>query len=308
VLGLDWPNRAPRTWMDVACGNGSHIVSVVNDYGYNGQIIGLNYPQSTYTPGEDWAKKNGYSNIHFKELDARDLETDHFSGISDNSVDKLTFSFAGYHMEDIDKVLRGFQRIVRPGGQLAIATRGNFNQIRLWEKIASLHGLVAPPSREYRYEIPAPPEESYYEKFDLEDAEAVLAQFFKVDYVRKHESILKFPTPSDALTRGQRLKDYDKSEAWADYMLALESLKDSFQPKAQGGDLIRAIYRYIAPQVAIEIEANREKYGEPFFTDYWQEGFIVCINEKDGYTVDPSEETLYRVTRPDIAHYFELLA
>jgi ubiquinone/menaquinone biosynthesis C-methylase UbiE len=306
VLGLDAREKTPRVWMDVACGNGSHVIGVALNHGYKGPIIGVNYPRSIYVPGEEAAHNNNLDNVKFMELDARDLESLEYSGIQDSSVDKITFDFAAYHMEEVERALKGFQRILKPGGLLVIATRGDFNQIRLWEKSASLHGLIPPPNIDHRYTFPAPPEESYYHKFDLEDAEQLLSTFFNVNYVRIHESILKFPTPSSGTNEYQRYKDYAESTAWGDYKTALLSLKDSFNPKPQGGDLERAIDRYIGPRVAREIEANRTQYGEPFFTDYWQEGFVLCIIEKDGYSAAEPGEAKYHITRPEMAHNFPL--
>jgi ubiquinone/menaquinone biosynthesis C-methylase UbiE len=300
ALGLGENGNKEAVVADIACGNASYTMDLAQNHQHTGRLININYPRYIYEGAEEMALALGLNNVEFMELDARLLVYAEETGIADSSVDKAAFQFAPYHMENVDEAFKGIKRILKPGGQLAVATRGDHNQIRLWQKTAGLHGLIAPPDKKYRYLTPNPPDKSYYHKFDLTDAEARLAQFFHIDYVRMHESYLKFPTPTSATTLTARLRDYGSSQAWLDYTIALNSLGSSYFPPPRGKDLERAIERYIAPQVAKEIEANLQQYGEPFFTDYWQEGFIICTNEKDGYKADPAEKTKYFISRPEI--------
>jgi ubiquinone/menaquinone biosynthesis C-methylase UbiE len=235
--------------LDTGCADAKWLRSLVNTYGHTGPLDGINDSLNSLVLGQEMTRH--IPNIQLRQGDARDL-----SAFPDDTFDVSSAQHLYYHIDDYEKAMLELKRVTKPGGQLLIATKGDFNQIRIWEALRLIEPELSPPQPGWLH--PKAPK-SFYKHFDLEDAPQILQRHLGVwpEITFKQEDHLIIPP-----------------EGWMDYKQAILSLKDSFTPIPRALDYLNAIDATIKKVFDREIEAKG------FFIDYVQQGFYICRNGK----------------------------
>ncbi len=198
--------RGDEWMLDVGTGSG-HFLHLLADRlkqqfpsGFDGSVLGIDkYASNFMFVWQMFSRLDPIGPIGFSPGDAERL---HFP---ESSIDVLTAMFLLYHVQDPVKALESFKRVVKPGGQIIIATRGEDNQDRLWE-------LGAMAAEKFGADAP----ESFYNHFSIDMAAQVLPTMFEVEAVVEQDSYLKIPIDNNP----------DDMDGWRDFRQALFTLKD----------------------------------------------------------------------------------
>lgn len=256
--------------LDVGTGNGDFveiIQSQIKDQigsAFQGSILGIDkYPTNYFKTWQRLSHENPLGRVSFTRGDIEDL---HFP---DSSVDILSSLFVLYHIDNPRQALGTIKRVLKPGGQLLLATRGVQNQYRMWEygrQVADQIGVSAP--------------KSFYNHFDIDHAKDELEAMFQLEIV---------PEPQD----GHLLIPMDgevpgDQRGWLDYREALISLVGAMRDKSTEGLISPAQSNQAKEIIDTDIkEAFISEAGElgsdeqqGFFIERVQQTYFVCINNK----------------------------
>jgi SAM-dependent methyltransferase len=242
--------RGDESVIDAGCGDGDWAISLVEEYGHTGPVVGINDSANPFILGQERVREKKISNVRFMEMDARYLE------FPDNTFDIFSGQNLLYHIDDYEKALRELQRTSKPGARGIIATKGDFHQIRIWEGHKRIESKLKPPMEG----MPRPKApEIFYHHFDLEEAGDILEPYFEVipELSFKQDTIARIP-----------------AEGWEYYRQAALGTKDSYVPIPRGGELKRLI------DTEFKGIFDREVREKGFFTDRVQRGFYFVVNSK----------------------------
>ena len=116
--------------LDVATGRGSILKRVLPLIGAGGKLVGIDLSPKMIEENQNAIKAE---NLSFHCMDAESLD------FADGSFDLLYCGFALFFFLDIKKALREFQRVLKPGGKIAISTWGEIGHSRrvFKERVAS---------------------------------------------------------------------------------------------------------------------------------------------------------------------------
>jgi ubiquinone/menaquinone biosynthesis C-methylase UbiE len=122
--------RAPRTYLDYGCANGTITRRVAATLGV----------APTHVFGADVVDVGDHRGYSFILLGAD--APPHLAAIPDGSIDLITVSMVLHHVRDVDAVLREFARVLSPGGCIVIrehdCTTADFAEF-----LDVLHGLYS---------------------------------------------------------------------------------------------------------------------------------------------------------------------
>jgi ubiquinone/menaquinone biosynthesis C-methylase UbiE len=237
-----------ETILDTGCGDARWLRSLIEDHGHTGPLVGINDSENLLTLGQQYLAT--HTNLALAVMDARELEFD------DSTFDVVSAQNLYYHIEDYESALLELRRVAKPEAKIVVSTKGDFNQIRIWQGLKLIEQRLQPSYPDWpAHKAP----KTFYTHFDLEEAGDILSEYFELvpELSMKQRSNLIIP-----------------AEGWDDYERAILSLKDSFQPVPRIADIKKAIGETIKPIFDREVEVKG------FFTDYVQQGFFICKNKK----------------------------
>jgi demethylmenaquinone methyltransferase/2-methoxy-6-polyprenyl-1,4-benzoquinol methylase len=96
--------------LDVCCGTGDWALSLSEEVGPSGEVIGLDFSENMLTVAEQKKENSNLKNIHFIHGNAMELP------YADNSFDYVTIGFGLRNVPDYLTVLRELHRVVKPQG------------------------------------------------------------------------------------------------------------------------------------------------------------------------------------------------
>jgi len=236
--------RGDETILDVGAADARVQRGLHKRFGHFGRMIGLDINPLLFAGAIHDVEQPNYP------LELVVGEAQHLS-IADSSVDVVLALFLLYHVPNPENALREFTRVLRPDGQLLVATSNQGNKPRHRELEAQLAN---------HFKTTRPP--LFAAPFDDKVARTVLPQFF--DEVQEQ-----------TLCGEVHITPSGRDNSYADYIFSLLGMKRSF-----GGDDIprakwdKAIERQVRPIMIEEERANGH------FTDYYGLNYFVCRNPR----------------------------
>jgi ubiquinone/menaquinone biosynthesis C-methylase UbiE len=104
--------------LDVCCGTGASAIPAALKVGPTGQVIGADLAASLLELGQIKATQRGLKNIEFRQGDFENL------GFPDESFEAIVCVFGIFFVPDMEGAVRELWRMLKPGGQMAIASWG----------------------------------------------------------------------------------------------------------------------------------------------------------------------------------------
>ena len=104
---------APRRILDIATGTGD-LALLINKRLKPETVIGCDISEGMMQVAREKCRKRGVTNIRFEKEDCTALS------YADNSFDAVTSSFGVRNFQELEKALSEMQRVLCPGGHLAI--------------------------------------------------------------------------------------------------------------------------------------------------------------------------------------------
>lgn len=269
--------KGEETVVDVGCANAEVLHKIRQQYRHKGMLIGIDIDENLFTdPLEELIVKDTFEHFQSnniqetsknvgdkdeqsevkksKEEEVIDSNIYYVVGnaeqlpLKEDSVDRLLALFMLYHVPNVEQALSEFQRVVQPGGNIAITTSSKWNKQRrhyFQKRIA-----------EYLQPFGVSPPERFTKHFDTDIADQLLPLYFPS--VEKGQYIDKLI-----------IKDNEAVEA---YINGLHSLKNSFYPPPIASQWQEAIEKCVRPEIEQEIEARGQ------FIDNLQQNFYICYN------------------------------
>lgn len=114
---LKWadPQNSPKTILDCGCGIGGTSRLLAKKFP-NAKVIGITLSDSQVRRGTELAAEQGLTNVEFRVMNALEME------FEDNSIDFVWACESGEHMPDKTAYVNEMVRVLKPGGNLAVAT------------------------------------------------------------------------------------------------------------------------------------------------------------------------------------------
>lgn len=98
--------------LDVCCGTGDWTMSLADDVGPKGKVIGLDFSVNMLSVGIKKKMQKRWSHVEFEHGNAMDLP------YPDDSFDYVTIGFGLRNVPDYQQVLNEMYRVVKPGGKV----------------------------------------------------------------------------------------------------------------------------------------------------------------------------------------------
>lgn len=115
------PRRGERV-LDVACGTGAPALHLARRVAPGGSVVGIDIAAEPLKVASERARQRGLTNTRFERADVHALP------FEDNQFDLITCRFGVMFFSDLPRALREMRRVLRPGGRVAIAAWGSFDQ------------------------------------------------------------------------------------------------------------------------------------------------------------------------------------
>jgi ubiquinone/menaquinone biosynthesis C-methylase UbiE len=114
--------RPGQRVLDLACGVGDPALSIAAKIAPSGRVTATDLGPGMMSLAEELARKQGLSNIEFREANAETLP------FADESYDVLACRFGVMFFPDLHKALRECLRVLKPGGRAAFVAWGKIAQ------------------------------------------------------------------------------------------------------------------------------------------------------------------------------------
>jgi ubiquinone/menaquinone biosynthesis C-methylase UbiE len=123
--------------LDVACGRGAVLFPAAEHVGAYGQVIGIDLAEGMAHETEMEIQRRG-----LKQAQARQMDAEHLS-FPDSTFDVALCGFSLQFFPHLEQALSEFQRVLRPGGQIAVTTWSEDDARWEWfEELRNAHGAV----------------------------------------------------------------------------------------------------------------------------------------------------------------------
>lgn len=160
ALQLDGKERV----LEVGCASGRILLNLREARHHQGDLVGLDINDTIMQPALDYLKDHPeLKPIEFVAGSADKLP------FPDGSIDDIIGFFMLYHLPDVQKTLKEWHRVLRPGGQVLVATGGYYNRPKakvLRETVARIAGTET--------------HQRFSDSFDLENGRSQLERVFEV--------------------------------------------------------------------------------------------------------------------------------
>ena len=219
--------------VEVGCGDGGILVNLRRN-GHKGKLVGLEINDGMFCESVEIHKKESLQPlIEFIVGSADNLP------FADKSFDVVLAFFMLYHMPDIQKTLREWQRVLKNNGRVLISTGSPLNKPKhkkFKKMVEVLIGKTASPQ--------------FSSSFNLENAEEQLTGVFKIVDKFVYEGQIKI----------------EKAQP---YLNDFNSIRDMYEPVPSDADWERA-------ESAVRMEVEKEIAQNGFFTDSVRRGLFIC--------------------------------
>ncbi|HLR79979.1 MAG TPA: demethylmenaquinone methyltransferase [Bacillota bacterium] len=98
--------------LDVCCGTGDWSLSLAEETGPNGEVVGLDFSENMLSVAEEKRDESHMDHLKFVHGNAMELPYE------DNSFDYVTIGFGLRNVPDYMTVLKEMYRVVKPGGKV----------------------------------------------------------------------------------------------------------------------------------------------------------------------------------------------
>jgi SAM-dependent methyltransferase len=234
--------------IDTGCGEGDWLMTLAEEYGHTGLMVGINDSENTFALGHEQAAEKKIDNLAFTEMDARYMD------FPENTFDAFSAQNFWYHVEDYEKAMEELVRTSKPGAIGIISTKGDFHQFRIWAAQKRFEKDLPPPAED----MPSPvAPDVFYHHFDAEEAAEIISPYFEIvpELSLAQRTIVRIPP-----------------EGWLDYRQAALSYKDSYIPIPRGGDIQNLV------DGEFKDIFDREVAQKGYFIDYTHRVFFLCKN------------------------------
>lgn len=110
--------RADESVLDVACGTGLIALTAADRVGAHGRVLGVDISERMVASAQQRAEALGLQNVGFLRMDGESL------ACADASFDLVYCALGLMYMPDPEQALHEIQRVLRPGGRVALAVWG----------------------------------------------------------------------------------------------------------------------------------------------------------------------------------------
>lgn len=153
-----------ETLLELGCASGYILLNLREKRGHRGKLIGLDINDTIMQPTVDYLNKHPDTQpITFMTGSADKL------ALPDESVDVIVGFFMLYHMPDVQRTLKEWSRVLRPGGRILVSTGSYYNRPKakvLRETMARIAGTTT--------------HKRFSDAFDLENGRQQLEKVFKI--------------------------------------------------------------------------------------------------------------------------------
>lgn len=108
--------------LDVACGTGAPSLKVARAVAPEGAVVATDLSEDPLKIAEQRAHERGLTNIRFERADVHGLS------YPENEFDLITCRFGAMFFADLPRALCEMRRVLKPGGRVAFAAWGSFDQ------------------------------------------------------------------------------------------------------------------------------------------------------------------------------------
>jgi ubiquinone/menaquinone biosynthesis C-methylase UbiE len=108
--------RAGTTVLDIATGRGAVLFPAAECVGPLGRVVGIDLAPAMIAATQSDVMARGITTVELKQMDAEQLT------FPDASFDTILCGFALFALPHLEQALSEMQRVLRPGGQIAVST------------------------------------------------------------------------------------------------------------------------------------------------------------------------------------------
>lgn len=108
--------------LDIASGSGEPALTIARHVGPNGNVVGTDVSDGMLDVARDFARSEGIQNVTFAACDAESLP------FESATFDAVTSRMGAMFFIDLERSLAEVRRVLRPGGRVAFAAWGPWNQ------------------------------------------------------------------------------------------------------------------------------------------------------------------------------------
>lgn len=131
LLSLASPQQDERV-LDIACGDGEPALTLARRVGPQGKVLGIDLAERMVEAARSHAKAAELENVSFEVMDAEQLS------LPESTFDLVTCRFGLQIVTDPDLALEEMQRVLKPGGRVALAVWG------LAERCPAIDVIIGP--------------------------------------------------------------------------------------------------------------------------------------------------------------------
>jgi ubiquinone/menaquinone biosynthesis C-methylase UbiE len=132
--------------LDVATGRGAVLFPAVEAVGPGGFVTGIDLAEGMVQETKSEIRRRGLTNVEVRQMDAEHLD------FQAESFDAVLCGFAIFFFPQAERAMTEFQRVLKPGGRLALTTWADFDQ--RWKWFNTLAAKYLPPPQETRQPTP----------------------------------------------------------------------------------------------------------------------------------------------------------
>jgi ubiquinone/menaquinone biosynthesis C-methylase UbiE len=120
---VEYANPQPgERVLDLACGTGAPSLKVARRVGPSGHVVATDLSEEPLRIAAERARERGLGNIEFQKADAHALP------FGEDEFDLVTCRFGVMFFADLPRALAEMKRVLKPGGRIAFAAWGSFDQ------------------------------------------------------------------------------------------------------------------------------------------------------------------------------------
>jgi O-methyltransferase/aklanonic acid methyltransferase len=114
------------TVLDVACGRGAVLFPAAERVGEQGKVIGIDLAEGMARETGFEIQRRGLAQAETRQMDAETLD------FADSFFDTVLCGFSVQFFPHLDRALKEFRRVIKPGGRIAVTTWGEVDDPR-WD-------------------------------------------------------------------------------------------------------------------------------------------------------------------------------
>jgi SAM-dependent methyltransferase len=192
--------------VDIGCGDGGPLLNLAINYNHMGELIGINNSAEGYEYGKEiyrqWRAQEEQgiypegqdSQLRIPALTFIEADAQEKLPIEPGSADVATVNFVAYHLTKPERAFANALEVLRPGGMLVAATRGEENHRQLWQNCQDMADFFVRSGISKHVEAPV----SYYRAYDIQKLDQNMAKR-GLRPIIKYDQDEELLIPADAL-------------------------------------------------------------------------------------------------------------